>query len=92
MINREEQILKIRGRDRYGEGMRHLRAVSNGAMEGALESFRTRAIRLMQLEAGLDDTQRTAIHMLLANNQVRTTEDALLALEQELQKGESHED
>lgn len=75
--------MEIRGRERYQEGIRHLRVVSNGAREGALESFRARAERLLSFEHQLDDARRQKIRTLLATGGVRSTEDALLLLESE---------
>lgn len=83
MNTRDERIFDIRGRERYEEGLRHLRVVSQGAREGAIASFRTRAERLISFEGELDDARRSRIRSLLATGEIRSTEDALLLLEEE---------
>ena len=83
MSTREERILAIRGRERYDEGLRHLRVVSNGAREGALVSFRRQAERLIAFEQSLDDGRRSKIRSMLAAGTARSTEEALLLLENE---------
>lgn len=85
MSTQEERILAIRGRDRYDEGLRHLRVVANGAREGALPSFRTRAERLISFEQNLDDDRRGKLRNMLATGAARSTEEALLLLEQEIE-------
>lgn len=81
MSTRDERILAIRGRNRYDEGLQHLRVVFNGAREGALPSFRQRAERLIAFEQNLDEDRRSKIRNMLATGAVRSTEDALLLLE-----------
>lgn len=83
MSTREERIIEIRGRERYEEGLRHIRVVSRGGREGALPHYRSQAARLMAFEMGLNDDRRLKIRTMLATGEARSTEDALLRMEQE---------
>lgn len=81
MSARDERIREIRGRTRYEDGMSHIRVVARGGREGGYPSYRLRAERMLKAEEELDDERRKRIRELLSEENVRTGNDAILALE-----------
>ncbi len=82
---RTAKILNIRGREEYEEGLKLLRRVSQGEMEGGIPKFKDTAERLLSFHSQLADNGRRQLKVWLGSGRCKTTEEALLLLEQRVQ-------
>lgn len=86
MSNVSPEILRIRGRERYEAGIRHLHVVATDGREGALPQYKHRALRLLALNEGLNDQRIAMIKAWMGKGSCKTIEEALLRMEQRVEQ------
>ncbi len=83
------KIRRIRGWGAYDEGVRHLKVVAQGGLEGAHETYLHQAQRLLSVNNNLNEHRRNMIVGWLGKGRHKNIEEALIRMEQRIEKDKS---